>query len=89
MAKRPPLNAGSLAPHCPPSVAMSVLMILAGIMVGCVPLRDYLDYRDRRDDTAMVHIFFILQAIEVWLAELRERDQQACDQSATLCGSHA
>lgn len=67
---------------------MSVLMILAGILVGCLPLRHYLNYRDRRDNTAMVHIFFILQAIEVWLAELRERDQQACDQSATLCGSH-
>jgi len=67
---------------------MSVLMILAGISVGCFPLRDYLNYRDRRGNTAMVHIFFILQAIEVWLAKLRECDPQACDQSATLCGSH-
>jgi hypothetical protein len=54
MAKRPLFHAGSFAPYTPPSIATSVLMILAGILIGYFPFCVYLDYRDHRDNTASV-----------------------------------
>ena len=52
MVKLPLLSPGSFNPYRPPSVAMSVFAILAGLFVGCVPFREYLNYR--RDNTIPV-----------------------------------
>jgi len=54
MVKRPLLSPGSFNPYRPPSIAMSVLAILASLLVGYVPIREYLDYRDFRDNTIPV-----------------------------------
>jgi len=54
LVKRPFLSLGSFNPYRPPSVAVSVLAVLVGLLVGYVPFREYLDYRDFRDNTIPV-----------------------------------
>jgi len=70
VVKRPLLFPGSFNPYRPPSVAMSALKILARLLVGYVPLRQYLDYRDFRDNAILVETT-VSRILKKWTKESR------------------